>query len=93
MLEEVKAAAECKKTEKSLKKAAKAKREAEADLGKPKKPPSAFLLFSMEQQSKRAGGSILDGSKAAGERWKAMTEEDKAAYLKRNEEALTQYKT
>ncbi|XP_062219867.1 HMG1/2-like protein [Phragmites australis] len=61
------------------------KRKKAAASGKPKRPPSAFFVFMSEfrqeyQAQHPENKSVATVSKAAGEKWRAMSEEEKAPY-------------
>ncbi|KAE8728545.1 HMG1/2-like protein [Hibiscus syriacus] len=63
---------------------AKKERKANKDPNKPKRPPSAFVFlaefrttFKKENPNVKAVSAV---GKAAGEKWKSMSEEDKAPY-------------
>ncbi|KAL5207925.1 hypothetical protein ABZP36_032360 [Zizania latifolia] len=65
--------------------AAKRKKAAAAS-GKPKRPPSAFFVFMSEfrqeyQAQNPNNKSVANVSKAAGEKWRSMSEEEKAPYV------------
>jgi len=67
--------------------ASKRKKDAAA-AGKPKRPPSAFFVFMSEfRQEYNAENpnnkSVANVSKAAGEKWRAMSDEDKAPYVEK----------
>ncbi|KAL5211273.1 hypothetical protein ABZP36_022120 [Zizania latifolia] len=62
------------------------KRKKAAASGKPKRPPSAFFVFMSEfrqeyQAQNPNNKSVANVSKAAGEKWRAMSEEEKAPYV------------
>ncbi|CAN6246624.1 unnamed protein product, partial [Urochloa humidicola] len=62
------------------------KRKKAAATGKPKRPPSAFFVFMSEfRQEYNAqhpdNKSVAAVSKAAGEKWRAMSEEEKQPYV------------
>ncbi|CAL5018825.1 unnamed protein product [Urochloa decumbens] len=62
------------------------KRKKAAASGKPKRPPSAFFVFMSEfRQEYNAqhpdNKSVAAVSKAAGEKWRAMSEEEKQPYV------------
>ncbi|KAK3158699.1 hypothetical protein QOZ80_2AG0140450 [Eleusine coracana subsp. coracana] len=61
------------------------KRKKAAASGKPKRPPSAFFVFMSEfrqeyQAQNPNNKSVANVSKAAGEKWRSMSEEEKAPY-------------
>uniref|UniRef100_A0A0E0K3F4 HMG box domain-containing protein n=1 Tax=Oryza punctata TaxID=4537 RepID=A0A0E0K3F4_ORYPU len=62
------------------------KRKKAAASGKPKRPPSAFFVFMSEfrqeyQAAHPDNKSVAAVSKAAGEKWRAMSEQEKAPYV------------
>ncbi|RCV07716.1 hypothetical protein SEVIR_1G272500v4 [Setaria viridis] len=62
------------------------KRKKAAASGKPKRPPSAFFVFMSEfrqeyQAQHPDNKSVAAVSKAAGEKWRAMSEEEKQPYV------------
>ncbi|KAM0838410.1 hypothetical protein ACQ4PT_039657 [Festuca glaucescens] len=64
------------------------RKKAAAAAGKPKRPPSAFFVFMsefrQEYQAENPGNkSVANVSKAAGEKWRAMSDEDKAPYVEK----------
>ncbi|XP_010446908.1 PREDICTED: high mobility group B protein 5-like [Camelina sativa] len=69
------------------------------DPNRPKKPPSAFFVFLDEFRrefnlANPDNKSVANVGKAAGKKWKSMTEEDKAPFVaksisKKNEYAIT----
>ncbi|KAG8071781.1 hypothetical protein GUJ93_ZPchr0006g40646 [Zizania palustris] len=64
------------------------KRKKAAASGKPKRPPSAFFVFMSEfrqeyQAQNPNNKSVANVSKAAGEKWRSMSEEDKAPYVEK----------
>ncbi|KAH9302526.1 hypothetical protein KI387_014109 [Taxus chinensis] len=72
-------------TEKQLKRQAKKDKKAKKDPNKPKRPPSAFFVFmeGFRKEFKAANpnsNSIAAVGKAGGERWKTMSEEEKAPF-------------
>ncbi|CAE5986724.1 unnamed protein product [Arabidopsis arenosa] len=66
------------------------------DPNQPKRPPSAFFVF-LEDFRKEFNlanpnnKSVATVGKAAGARWKSMTEEDKAPYVAKAESRKTEY--
>ncbi|EMS48945.1 hypothetical protein CFC21_083951 [Triticum aestivum] len=75
--------------------ASKRKKDAAA-AGKPKRPPSAFFVFMSEfRQQYNAENpnnkSVANVSKAAGEKWRAMSDEDKAPYVEKAEQKKKDY--
>ncbi|KAL3791795.1 hypothetical protein HJC23_002426, partial [Cyclotella cryptica] len=65
------------------------------ELKKPKKPPSAFMLFCTHARTsmkhKFKGKSSVESSKLIGEMWKEMSQEDKDPFYKRFEELKPAY--
>ncbi|XP_019187949.1 PREDICTED: HMG1/2-like protein isoform X2 [Ipomoea nil] len=66
------------------------------DPNKPKRPPSAFLLFMevfREEYRKQHPDNKRVGvvGKAAGDKWRSMTEEEKAPYIDKAEERKEEY--
>uniref|UniRef100_A0ACD5Z3X0 Uncharacterized protein n=1 Tax=Avena sativa TaxID=4498 RepID=A0ACD5Z3X0_AVESA len=64
------------------------RKKAAAAAGKPKRPPSAFFVFMSEfrqeyQAENPNNKSVANVSKAAGEKWRAMSDEDKAPYVEK----------
>nr|CAB3447488.1 unnamed protein product [Digitaria exilis]CAB3450651.1 unnamed protein product [Digitaria exilis] len=62
------------------------KRKKAAASGKPKRPPSAFFVFMSEfrqqyQAEHPENKSVAAVSKAAGEKWRGMSEEEKQPYV------------
>ena len=62
------------------------KRKKAAASGKPKRPPSAFFVFMSEfrqeyQAQHPNNKSVAAVSKAAGEKWRSMSEEEKVPYV------------
>ncbi|AQK54210.1 high mobility group protein 3 isoform X1 [Zea mays] len=62
------------------------KRKKAAASGKPKRPPSAFFVFMsefrQEYQAQHPGNkSVAAVSKAAGEKWRSMSEQEKQPYV------------
>ncbi|GLT92690.1 hypothetical protein SLE2022_105160 [Rubroshorea leprosula] len=71
--------------DKSSQPKAKKEKKAQKDPNKPKRPPSAFFVFLEEFRStfKKEHPNVKAVSavgKAAGEKWKSMSEDEKAAY-------------
>lgn len=62
---------------------------------KPKRPPSAFLLFCTHaratMKSKLVGKSTVESAKLIGDKWKSMPEEAKAPFYKQFEESKPAY--
>ncbi|KAL6326587.1 hypothetical protein AAG906_008449 [Vitis piasezkii] len=73
------------KADKSTKKLAKKEKLAKKDPNKPKRPPSAFFVFLEEfrkvyKQEHPNVKAVSAVGKAGGEKWKSMSEADKAPY-------------
>ncbi|KDO71479.1 hypothetical protein CISIN_1g031973mg [Citrus sinensis] len=73
-----------------------AKPKAAKDPNKPKRPPSAFFVFMEEfrKQFKEAhpnNKSVATVGKAAGEKWKSMSEDEKAPFVERAEKRKSDY--
>ncbi|XP_044470604.1 high mobility group B protein 2-like [Mangifera indica] len=76
--------------------AGKRKAKAAKDPNKPKRPPSAFFVFMEEfrQLFKRENPnnkSVAAVGKAAGEKWKSMSDAEKAPYVARAESRKNDY--
>ncbi|KAL6911807.1 hypothetical protein ACP4OV_000612 [Aristida adscensionis] len=74
------------------------KRKKTAASGKPKRPPSAFFVFMSEfRQEYNAANpdnkSVANVSKAAGEKWRSMSEEEKAPYQEKAGQKKQDYET
>ncbi|KAL6634901.1 hypothetical protein ACP70R_027572 [Stipagrostis hirtigluma subsp. patula] len=74
------------------------KRKKAAASGKPKRPPSAFFVFMSEfRQEYNAqhpnNKSVANVSKAAGEKWRSMSEEEKAPYQEKAGQKKQDYET
>uniref|UniRef100_A0A0D6R4H7 HMG box domain-containing protein n=1 Tax=Araucaria cunninghamii TaxID=56994 RepID=A0A0D6R4H7_ARACU len=72
-------------TEKQLKRQAKKEKKAKKDPNKPKRPPSAFFVFLEEfrkeyKEKHPNTKSVSVVGKAGGEKWKSMSEGEKAPY-------------
>uniref|UniRef100_A0A8I7BH75 HMG box domain-containing protein n=2 Tax=Hordeum vulgare subsp. vulgare TaxID=112509 RepID=A0A8I7BH75_HORVV len=64
------------------------RKKAAAAAGKPKRPPSAFFVFMSDfRQQYNAENpnnkNVANVSKAAGEKWRSMSDEDKAPYVEK----------
>lgn len=71
-------------------------KKAAKDPNKPKRPPSAFFVFMAEfrEQYKKehpTNKSVAAVGKACGEKWKTMSEADKAPYLATAEKKKEEY--
>ncbi|KAG2244776.1 hypothetical protein Bca4012_022166 [Brassica carinata] len=89
--------AQAKSTDDRLKtRGKKAGKKAAKDPNKPKRPPSAFFVF-LEGFRKEFNAAHPDNKsvgavgKAAGAKWKSMTDEDKAPYVAKAETKKTEY--
>ncbi|KAJ4837937.1 hypothetical protein Tsubulata_022532 [Turnera subulata] len=74
----------------------KAAKKAAKDPNKPKRPPSAFFVFMEEfrQEFKEKhpnNKSVAAVGKAAGDKWKSMTDAEKAPYQAKAEKRKTEY--
>ncbi|CAI0474205.1 unnamed protein product [Linum tenue] len=93
----VKSKADGKRTDAALKpKAAGRSKKAVKDPNKPKRPPSAFFVFMEEfrkefKEKNPNNKSVAAVGKAAGERWKAMSEADKAPYKAKADKRKAEY--
>ncbi|XP_010526845.1 PREDICTED: high mobility group B protein 4-like [Tarenaya hassleriana] len=66
------------------------------DPNKPKRPPSAFFVFLEEfrrefNKANPTNKSVAAVGKAAGGKWKSMSEEDKAPYVAKAETRKSEY--
>ncbi|XP_021754488.1 high mobility group B protein 3-like [Chenopodium quinoa] len=81
----------------SVKKGAAAKKGKPAkDPNKPKRPPSAFFVFMEEfrvtyKQKHPNNKSVAAVGKAGGEKWKSLTEAEKAPYIQKAEKRKADY--
>ncbi|KAJ1403852.1 High mobility group box domain [Sesbania bispinosa] len=71
-------------------------KKAAKDPNKPKRPPSAFFVFMSEfrEQFKKenpSNKSVAVVGKAGGNRWKAMSDADKAPYIAKAEKKKEEY--
>nr|AAM64404.1 putative HMG protein [Arabidopsis thaliana] len=89
--------AEATSTDQRLKtRGRKAGNKTKKDPNQPKRPPSAFFVF-LEDFRKEFNlanpnnKSVATVGKAAGARWKSMTDEDKAPYVAKAESRKTEY--
>ncbi|KAG2241042.1 high mobility group B protein 4 [Brassica napus] len=89
--------AQSKSTDERLKtRGKKAGKKAAKDPNKPKRPPSAFFVFlegfrkefNLANPDNKSVGAV---GKAAGAKWKSMTDEDKAPYVAKAESKKTEY--
>ncbi|XP_021920824.1 transcription factor A, mitochondrial isoform X1 [Zootermopsis nevadensis] len=62
------------------------------ELGKPKKPLSAFLLFMNERKDRRGTQPFRDWQVAMGNEWENLPEEEKSQYLTQYKKASEGYK-
>ncbi|KMS99491.1 hypothetical protein BVRB_1g023310 [Beta vulgaris subsp. vulgaris] len=81
----------------SVKKGAPAKKGKPAkDPNKPKRPPSAFFVFMEEfrvtyKQKHPQNKSVAAVGKAGGEKWKSLTDAEKAPYIQKAEKRKADY--
>ncbi|KAK9509749.1 hypothetical protein O3M35_006994 [Rhynocoris fuscipes] len=84
---------ETKATTATKKKTRKPKTKKVTDPNKPKRPPSAYLLWTKENRDRikeeNPGITFLELSKKAGEMWKAI--EDKSKWLNKAKELRSEY--
>ncbi|XP_057958917.1 HMG1/2-like protein [Malania oleifera] len=74
----------------------KAAKKAVKDPNKPKRPPSAFFVFMEEfrkqYKEKHPGNkSVSVVGKAGGDKWKSLTDEEKAPFIAKAEKRKTEY--
>lgn len=62
------------------------------EMGKPKRPASAYLFFAKEKLAERAGASIADWRKNTADSWAALSNKEKEVYLKKQTAAQEAYK-
>ncbi|XP_077231167.1 HMG1/2-like protein [Tasmannia lanceolata] len=72
------------------------KEKAGKDPNKPKRPPSAFFVFMAEfreqfKEKNPHNKSVATVGKAAGDKWKSMSESDKAPYVAKATKKKTEY--
>ncbi|KAJ0254339.1 High mobility group B protein 4 [Hirschfeldia incana] len=87
---------EATSTDQRLKTRGRKKKTATKDPNKPKRPPSAFFVFldDFRREFKEANPnnkSVAAVGKAAGEKWKSMSDEDKAPYASKAETRKSEY--
>jgi len=58
---------------------------------RPKRPLSAFLLYSQEKRSSHTG-SVSEVAKKIGEEWKQLSDSDKQAYTSKAKAAMDAWK-
>ncbi|XP_077246879.1 HMG1/2-like protein isoform X1 [Tasmannia lanceolata] len=92
---ESKLSVKSKGTDKASKKPVK-KGKAGKDPNKPKRPPSAFFVFMAEfreqfKEKNPHNKSVAAVGKAAGDKWKSMSEADKAPYVAKATKKKTEY--
>ncbi|GER49708.1 high mobility group family [Striga asiatica] len=80
----------------AVKKQTKKEKQAAKDPNKPKRAPSAFFVFmeGFRQQYKEKhpkNKSVSAVGKAAGEKWKSMTDEEKAPFVAKAEKKKKEY--
>uniref|UniRef100_A0A7N0RBP8 HMG box domain-containing protein n=1 Tax=Kalanchoe fedtschenkoi TaxID=63787 RepID=A0A7N0RBP8_KALFE len=78
------------------KKVSKAAKKAAKDPNKPKRPASAFFVFMEDfrkqfKEQNPNNKSVAAVGKAGGEKWKSMSEAEKAPYVAKAEKRKTQY--
>ncbi|KAL9950875.1 hypothetical protein ACROYT_G043445 [Oculina patagonica] len=61
-------------------------------LGYPKSPPSPFLLFVQRSANGMEIVSVIERTKMLGQKWRAMSKEEKEVYFEENRQAHEQYK-
>lgn len=65
------------------------------DSNKPKRPTTAFMLFMADFRKEMAGkepeGGVSALAKAGGERWRAMSDEDKRRYVEMQNQEKVRY--
>ncbi|GFT68713.1 high mobility group protein B3 [Nephila pilipes] len=65
------------------------------DANKPKRPGTAFMIFMADFRKEMAGkepeGGVAAMAKLGGERWRSMSDEDKAPYVEQQLEAKLRY--
>ncbi|XP_010548222.1 PREDICTED: high mobility group B protein 4-like [Tarenaya hassleriana] len=88
--------AEAKSTDKRLKTRGRKAGKKVKDPNKPKRPPSAFFVFLEEfrpefNKANPKIKSVAAVGKAAGDKWKSMSEEDKAPYVSKAESRKSEY--
>ncbi|XP_010530997.1 PREDICTED: high mobility group B protein 4-like [Tarenaya hassleriana] len=88
--------AEAKSTDKRLKTRGGKPGKKVKDPNKPKRPPSAFFVFLEEfrrefNKANPKNKSVAAVGKAAGDKWKSMSEEDKAPYVSKAESKKSEY--
>ncbi|CAG7900757.1 unnamed protein product [Brassica rapa] len=88
--------AEATSTDQRLKTRGRKKKTATKDPNKPKRPPSAFFVFldDFRREFKEANPnnkSVAAVGKAAGAKWKSMSEEEKAPYATKAETRKSEY--
>jgi len=62
-----------------------------ADHKAPKRPPTAYILFSGDVRESSPGMDIIEASKAAGEKWKTLTDEQKVPYQEKAAKLMKAY--
>ncbi|KAH0917205.1 hypothetical protein HID58_024865, partial [Brassica napus] len=91
--------AEATSTDQRLKTRGRKKKTATKDPNKPKRPPSAFFVFldDFRREFKEANpnnksvAAVSEVGKAAGAKWKSMSEEEKAPYATKAETRKSEY--
>eukprot|EP00252_Welwitschia_mirabilis_P026648 TRINITY_DN87_c0_g1_i2.p1 TRINITY_DN87_c0_g1~~TRINITY_DN87_c0_g1_i2.p1 ORF type:complete len:145 (+),score=47.39 TRINITY_DN87_c0_g1_i2:165-599(+) len=79
-----------------VRKAASKKARKEKDPNKPKRPPSAFFVFMEEfrkqfKEKNPNNKSVAAVGKAGGDKWKSMSEAEKAPYIQKASKRKTDY--
>lgn len=62
-------------------------------MGKPRKPPTAYLLYLIERYEQRENLPVQDFMKKVGEEWRKMNEESKQKYVRAASIAHEKYLT
>lgn len=83
-------------TETQIKRQIKKDKKAKKDPNKPKRPPSAFFVFLDEfrkeyKEANPNANSVSAVGKAGGEKWRAMSDADKAPYVAKAEKKKSEY--
>ncbi|OMO83376.1 hypothetical protein COLO4_22549 [Corchorus olitorius] len=84
------------KLRKKAARAAKRAKKAAKDPNKPKRPPSAFFVFMEEfrkqyKEEHPDNKSVSAVGKAGGQKWKSMTDAEKAPYVQKAEKRKSEY--
>jgi len=83
-------------TDTQVKRQIKKEKKAKKDPNKPKRPPSAFFVFLDEfrkeyKQANPNANSVSAVGKAGGEKWRALSDADKAPYVAKAEKKKAEY--